>query len=509
MITTMPAAALALLSTTMAAAPAATPPAWREKVREWRRAHEPQVVGELASLVALPNLARDTAAIRKNADHLRAMLEKRGITSRLLEMEGMPPGVYGERRQPGARRTILFYSHYDGQPVKPSAWRSEPWTPVLRDAGGREIDWRAGALPPEARLYGRSTSDDKGPIVAMMAALDALAAAGLAPTSNLKFFFEGEEEAGSPNLEAFLTRYKDVLDADVWLLCDGPVHQSRRMQLYFGARGVADLEITVFGPGRALHSGHYGNWAPNPAVELAHLVAGLRDRDGKILVAGFEDDVRPPTETEKAALAAVPDEDQALRRELGFAATEAGNARLVERILRPALNVRGVASGGVGGEAANAIPTEARVSIDFRLVPNQTPAGIRRAVEAHLTGQGYTVVREVPPVETRHTLTRPVHLRWGPGYPGARTPLDLPVSRAVASAVGEATGGPVIQLPTLGGSVGMEVFARVTGRPMIGVPIVNHDNNQHAADENVRLQNLWDGIEVFAGLMLRLAPLWP
>jgi acetylornithine deacetylase/succinyl-diaminopimelate desuccinylase-like protein len=459
-------------------------------------------------------LAKDTAAIRKNADHLRSLLEKRGITARLLELEGMPPGVYGERRQPGARRTVLFYSHYDGQPVRPSAWHGDPWTPLLRDRpldqGGREIDWRGGApLPPEGRLYGRSTSDDKGPIVAMFAALDALAAAGLSPTVNLKFFFEGEEEAGSPHLEAFLRRYTDVLDADVWLLCDGPVHQSRRMQVYFGARGVFDLEMTVYGPARSLHSGHYGNWAPNPAVELAHLLAGLRDRDGRILVPGFDAEVRPLTAAEQRALAAVPDIDDALRQELALPATEAGNARLVERILRPALNVRGVSSGGVGAEAANAIATEARASIDFRLVPDQTPESVRRHVEAHLKAQGYTVVHDAPSLEVRRATTRLVHLGWGPGYPGARTSLDLPASRAVVAAVEECIGGPVIQLPSLGGSIGWEVFARVLDRPIIGVPIVNHDNNQHAADENVRLQNLWDGIEVFAGLMLRLDPLWP
>jgi acetylornithine deacetylase/succinyl-diaminopimelate desuccinylase-like protein len=505
--------ALATIAMLAAGALAAgAPAAGLPDVRAWRQAHEVEIVRELADLVALPNLASDAAGIRANADHLVSMLRRRGLATRLLEVEGAPPAVYGERRVPGARRTVVFYAHYDGQPVDPSKWHGDPWTPILRDRaladGGGEIPLARAPYPPEARLYGRSASDDKGPIVGVLAALDALSALGRAPTVNVALFLEGEEEAGSPHLERFLQEYRQEIAGDAWLLCDGPVHQSRRMQVYFGTRGVTDLELTLFGPSRALHSGHYGNWAPNPAVELAHLVASLRDVDGRIQVGGFYDDVRPPTETEKEALRDVPDVDEALRGELALARTEARGARLVERILLPALNVRGLVSGMVGAQAANAIPTEARASIDFRLVPDQTPASVRARVEAHLRRVGYDVVHGTPSVEERRRRPRLVSLVWGPGYPAARTSMDLPVSRALVQAVGEASGGPVIRLPTLGGSVGMELFARILERPVVGLPIVNHDNNQHAADENLRLQNLWDGIEVYAAVMTRLGPLW-
>jgi acetylornithine deacetylase/succinyl-diaminopimelate desuccinylase-like protein len=362
--------------------------------------------------------------------------------------------------------------------------------------------------PPEARLYGRSASDDKGPIVGLLAALDALDALGRRPGVNVALFLEGEEEAGSPHLETFLQKYRDQIAGDAWLLCDGPVHQSRRMQVYFGARGITDLEMTLYGPSRPLHSGHYGNWAPNPALELAHLVAGLRDVDGRIQVPGFYDDVRPATETEKQALREVPDVDEALRGELALARTEAGGARLVERILLPALNVRGLASGGVGGLAANAIPTEARASIDFRLVPDQTPAAVRAKVEAHFRQLGYDIVHGEVTRMARRQRPRVLRLDWGPGYPAARTSMDLPFSRALTRAVAEVSGAPLIRLPTLGGSIGMELFARILDRPVVGLPIVNHDNNQHGADENLRLQNLWDGIEVYATVMTRVGELW-
>jgi acetylornithine deacetylase/succinyl-diaminopimelate desuccinylase-like protein len=502
----------ALAAASAGAAPTPAAGATTAEVRAWRKAHETAILRELAELVALPNLARDAAAIRANAAHLVAMLERRGLKTRLLEVEGAPPAVYGERRVPGARRTIVFYAHYDGQPVDPAQWHGEPWRPLLRDRaledGGQEIPIDRAPYPPEARLYGRSASDDKGPIVGILSALDALQAAGAAPTVNVALFLEGEEEAGSPHLERFLQEHRTEIAGDVWLLCDGPVHASRRMQVYFGARGVTDLEVTLFGPARPLHSGHYGNWAPNPALELAHLVASLRDVDGRILVPGFYDRVRPPTDTERQALREFPDVDGLLRQDLALARTEAGGARLVERILLPALNVRGLLAGGVGAQVANAIPTEARASIDFRLVPDQTVESVRAGVESYLTTLGYDVVHGTPTLEDRRRRPRLVSLAWGPGYPAARTSMDLPVSRALVKAVEEASGGPVIRLPTLGGSVGMELFARILDRPVLGLPIVNHDNNQHGTDENLRLQNLWDGIEAYAAVMTRMGPLW-
>jgi acetylornithine deacetylase/succinyl-diaminopimelate desuccinylase-like protein len=288
------------------------------------------------------------------------------------------------------------------------------------------------------------------------------------------------------------------------LLCDGPVHQSRRMQVFLGARGVLGAELTVYGPARALHSGHYGNWAPNPALRLAHLLAGLRDADGRVLVQGFDADVRPPTAAERAALASVPDVDAELRRALALGATEASNARLVERILLPALNLRGLASGAVGETAANAIPTEARASLDFRLVPDQMPVRVRALVEEHLRARGWHVMHEAPDLATRGSHSSLVRIDWDAGYPSARTPIEHPLARAVIDAVAAGRGEPIVVLPTLGGSVPMYLFREALGLPIVGVPIANHDNNQHAADENLRLQNLWDGIEVYAGLLAEL-----
>jgi acetylornithine deacetylase/succinyl-diaminopimelate desuccinylase-like protein len=280
------------------------------------------------------------------------------------------------------------------------------------------------------------------------------------------------------------------------------------MQVFFGARGVHDLEITAYGPLRRLHSGHYGNWAPNPAVEIAHVVSLLRGPDGSIRVRGFMDDVRPPTESERRAAGASPDIEEALARELGLSPGAASRERATEGILRPAINVRGIAAGDVGEKATNSIPTEAQVSIDFRLVPDQTPEKVRRRIEDHLKSEGYHLVSEAPGAELRRQHAKILRLQWGPGYPPARTSLDLPDSQAVVRAIEGWSGGPIIRLPTLGGSVPMQLFAEKMQVPVIGVPIVNHDNNQHAPNENVRLQNLWDGIEIYAVLFARLGAIW-
>ena len=475
-----------------------------QKTTGWRTQHEREILQEFSDLLALSNLASDAPDIQRNAATIRAMLEKRGLTTQLLTLDDAPPIVVGDLTVPNAKRTIAFYAHYDGQPVDPAKWKSDPWKPVMRDIEGHDVDWRsAKAIDPEWRLYARSAGDDKAPIIGMLAALDALHASGDKPSVSLRFVFEGEEEAGSPHLAQYLAKYPKVLRPDAWILCDGPVHQSRRAELFFGARGTTDLELTVYGPVKGLHDGHYGNWVPNPIVRLTHLLDSMRDESGRILIKGFYDDVKPPSEVERAAIAKIPDVETELRREFQIATTEGEGKPLNELLLLPALNVRGIESGHVGEKASNTIQTEARASIDFRLVPNETPESIKPLVERHLESQGYTIVRATPDAATRLKHPKIAKIDWGAGYPPARTSLDLPLSREVA-AIMTGTGHEPVRLPTVGGSIPMYLFQQPDDTPVIGLPIANHDDNQHAADENLRLQNLWDGIEVYAALFAGL-----
>lgn len=463
------------------------------RVRAYASAHDSAIVGELSQFLAIPNLASDSVNIRRNADHLVRMMAERGISAQLLESgTGGPPVVYGELLTPGAAKAVVFYAHYDGQPVDTTQWTTKPWEPVLRDS----------------RLYARSASDDKAPIVAMLAAIDALKAAGAKPSVNLKLFFDGEEEAGSPHLHDNLTRHASLLRADAWLFGDGPIHQSRRQEVVFGVRGVTGAELTLYGPSHALHSGHYGNWAPNPVTRLANLIASMRDDDGKILIRDFYEDVVPISAAERNALANVPSVDSAMRAETQLGATEARNAPLVERILLPAINLRGIRGGNVGSTASNSIPTEATASIDFRLVPNQTPQHVRQLVEAHLGSQGYFVVDHTPTAAERLAHAKLAKLVWEAGYPATRVAIDSPLSRAVVRATQDASSTPIVTLPSMGGSLPLYDFESVLHTPLIVLPIVNHDNNQHAANENLRLQNLWDGIAVYASVLGSLGTYW-
>jgi acetylornithine deacetylase/succinyl-diaminopimelate desuccinylase-like protein len=494
-------AALLFANTSVFADPAAIV----AQARAWRAAHEVEILGEFVELLAIPNLATDAPNIQRNATALRAMCEKRGLKTTLLELEGAPPVVVADLVVSESKQKIAFYAHYDGQPVDVSQWQSDPWKPVLRDKAGKEIDWRAAkSIDLESRLFGRSAGDDKAPIIAMLAALDALQAAGVKPSVNLRFVFEGEEEAGSPHLADYLKKFAENLRADAWVFCDGPVHQSRRMELVFGARGTVDLELTVYGPAKGLHDGHYGNWVPNPIVRLTHLLDSMRDENGRILIKGFYDEVRAPTAAEKEAVAKIPDIEADLRREFEIGSTEGNGKKLNELLMLPGLNLRGIEAGRVGAKASNTISTEARASIDFRLVPNETPESIKPLVERHLEALGYTIVREPPDDATRRLKAKLVKVNWGSGYPPSRTSLDLPFSQELARIMTAAGHEPVL-VPTVGGSLPMDLFQRGNNLPVIAFPIANHDDNQHAANENLRLQNLWDGLEVFAAFFSSLA----
>lgn len=478
----------------------------RDRVRAYREQHEPAIVGEFAQLLAIPNHAADTANIRKNADVIAKALRERQVETQLLELEGSPPVVFGKLDVPGATRTITFYAHYDGQPTRQSGWTVEPFQPTLRRPDGSTVDLRSlpKRLDPESRLFARSASDDKAPIISVLTALDALRASRWQPDVNLRFFFEGEEEAGSPHLAALLKAYESDLKTDLWIICDGPVNQDGKKLVYFGVRGASSVDITVYGPNRGLHSGHYGNWAPNPIVLLTHLLDSMRDTQAKILIPGFYDDVRAPTPAELQAVRAMPDYDSQIKRNLGLARTEGEPASLQTQLMLPALNVRGIAGGAVGDAAANVISSEATASIDLRLVPNQTPDGVRRRIEQHVERQGYFIVRQPPEEATRLAHPLLARLTWDTegSYPAERTSLDDPMARKVVRVVEQMAGAQIVVAPSLGGSVPMHLFKDSANAPVVGVPLANFDNNQHAANENLRLQNLWDAIEIFAGLFV-------
>lgn len=476
--------------------------------RQWRQQHERAIVDEFVDLLRIPNVSRDRENVQRNAEFIVSMMRKRGVDSRLVTVDGAIPLVFGEIRTPGATRTIGFYAHYDGQPLDPKEWSSPPFEPTLRagkvEDGGQVVPLPAAGTPfnPEWRLYARSAGDDKAPILALMTALDAIRASGIALKSNVKFMFDGEEEIGSPNLVKILEANKALFAGDVWLMCDGPVHQTRRPLIYFGARDVVTFEVTVYGPRNELHSGHYGNWAINPAMALAELLASMKDAGGRVVVDRFYDEVAPLSATEKRALADAPDIDAQLSREFLLGSTEGGPKKLVELITQPSLNIRGLSSGRVGTQASNVVPALASASMDIRLVKGMNPARTLDRVVDHIRKQGYFVVDQVPTPEQRlaHPLVARVE-RMHVGLGAVRTSMDLPISQEVIRVV-ESVRGPAIKLPNMGGSLPLAEVEQPLGTRTIEIPIANHDNRQHSFDENLRIQNLWDGIELMAGLLV-------
>ena len=476
-----------------------------QAARQWRQQHERAIMDEFISLLAIPNIAADRANIQRNAETIAAMMQKRGIAAKLVSVPGGNPVVFGEIKTPGATRTIVLYAHYDGQPLDPKEWATPPFTPTLRDKqierDGQVIALPAGGKPfdPEWRLYGRGSADDKAPIIAMLAAVDAIHSAGLKLKSNVKFAFEGEEEAGSVNLAKTLAANKELFAGDVWLSCDGPLHQTRRQSITFGARGISTVDITVYGPRGELHSGHYGNWAPNPAMMLVQLLASMKDASGRVLVDHFYDGIEPLSETEKRAVAQAPDVDADLMREFWLGSTENAPLKLAELINLPSLNIRGMASSRIGNQASNVIPATATATIDMRLVKGMDPRQTADRLIEHVRNQGFFVVDQEPSADVRRAHPKVAMIVRRNAENPHRVSMDLPISQEVIRTV-ESARGPAVKIPTSGGT-GPDVAEAVLGMTEIGIPIGNHDNNQHSYNENLRLQNLWDGIELMAALL--------
>ncbi len=473
--------------------------------------HEEAIVRELRDFVALPNVADNHDDIRANARALVAMLEKRGVAARILETPGMPAAVFGELRTPRATKTLLFYAHFDGQPVgPPERWATPAFEPTLRagrlEDGAATVAWADARypLPDDWRIYARAASDDKGPIVAMLAAMDALRAARIPLSVNLKFFFEGEEEAGSPNLARTLAAHRELLQSDLWVFGDGPIDPRGLPRLSLGVRGITDFRLTVFGPATSLHSGHYGNVAPNPAARLASLIASMRAPDGRITIEGLE---VPAPGAAQRALAREAFDTPGMLAAAGIAATETG-LDYGESILRPALNVTQLQYGGSGPQR-NAIDPEASAGLDLRLTPGMTPAGARAAVEAHVRAQGYRLLDAPPTAAERLAHPRLARIEWdAEGYPASISSPDEPAVARVIALLRKATDDAIRIPPLMGGSLPIAAIGEVLGAPFVILPIVNADNNQHAPNENLRVKEFRNGIGLYAALLAGLGRGW-
>lgn len=478
-----------------------------ESVQQFRTDHELQILSDFRDFLSLPNVASNTSDMMVNAAWIERYIAKRGFTSQVVT-EGGAPYMIAERRQPGATKTVLIYAHFDGQPVEPGNWASPPFEPTLRDGpvekAGKIVSWdNLTAVDPEWRIFARSAGDDKAPVIALMAALDALDAKGDAPSVNIKLILDGEEEAGSPTQDKILERHGDKLTADLMLFCDGPMHQSRKRQLVFGVRGTMTVDLTAYGPARPLHSGHYGGWAPNPSEQLMRLLISMKDDKGRITIPGYLDDVRPVSLAEQQAVDALPETDATLKSDLLLSTTDGGGKRIEEIAMGPSIIVKGFQGGGVGGQSRNTIMPSATASINFRLAPGQTPDRVTAHMNRFFADQGFDVYMREPTDEERAS-GKALFADWRPGgYRAYRSDLGRVEAQKLVSILNGIDGSTTLMMPTMGGSLPIYLFEDTfPDMPIVILPIANHDNNQHGRNENMRVKNLWDAIDIYAAVLL-------
>ena len=481
----------------------------QKKVNEFRKENEAKIIDEYIKFVSIPNVTKDTSNILRNAAFIKLMMEQRGIKAEFLDgtTPKVNPVVFGEVKVPGAKYTLSFYAHYDGQPVNPAKWTGglTPFDPVFIDKPieqGGKILKELDSIYSELRLTGRGSADDKAGVMTILNAYDALVKTGIPLKHNIKFFFEGEEELGSTHLDEIFKKNNQKLQTDLWVIIDGPRHVSGKKMISFGVRGDVNMNLTVYGPKRPLHSGNYGNWAPNPALSLVELLASMKDDKGNILVEGYYDDVVPLSAREKEALTKIPNIEETLKKELGIASPEGGGKSFLELLHLPTLNINGIRSADVGELAANIIPTKAEATLDLRLVLGTEVDKQINKVVRHIEKNGFHVIDHEPTDDERLRFGKLIKITRGIGYPAQRTSFDLPIAQSMVKAIQTTVDYPVILLPSMGGSLPLYLFEKTLNAKVITVPVVNYDNNQHAENENVQLKFLWEGIETIAAIMM-------
>ena len=457
-------------------------------------------------LLSIPNDAHFPDFIEENIIWCENAFEARDFSVKRLATPTVPI-LLAERKVSGAEKTVLIYLQIDGQPADATFWEQKsPWIPALKvqnDAGKwSEIDWNRihDNYDPDWRIFARSASDAKGPAAAFLAALDAAEELGIQPNYNIKVILDFEEELGSPNLPVAVEKYKEDFAADMMIIYDGPRHASNQPTLTFGARGISLVTLTTYGPKVPQHSGHFGNYAPNPALLLAQLLSSMKESNGRVSIGGWYDGIEI-TSDELEILKAVPDNEEEIMRKLSIARIEAVGNFYQESIQFPSLNIRGMASAWVGDEARTIVPSTATAELDIRLVPESDPALLLDLLRRHLQREGFFVTDEEPTEEERLSYPKIVKMNSRIAYKAFRTPFDSEVGLWLNNAMIRAFEMEPIKIRISGGSIPISPFVSTLNIPAVTVPTVNSDNNQHSPNENIRLGNFVDAIRTFLAIM--------
>ena len=452
-------------------------------------------------LLSIPNDAHYPEQVAANVAYMEQAFQKRNFEVQQLET-ATSPLLLAHKSYPGNTHTVLVYLQVDGQPVDPSFWYQEdPFIPVLKtpvpgNTAYDEIEWEKlyeEDIDTEWRIFARSTSDSKGAIVMFLTALDILEAEGKYPVCNLKVIMDFEEEISSPSFAPAVKQYREELAADMLLILDGPRHISNQPTLTFGARGIADLTLTTYGPIVPQHSGHYGNYAPNPALILSKLLASMKDDQGRVTIPGFYEGIELDDDTKKL-LAGVPDNEAQIQRKIGIAFPDQVASTYQESLQFPSLNIRGMASGWVGDKVRTIVPATATAELDIRFVPETDPLRLIQLVTDHIEKQGFYITDKAPTGAERLKHPRIVTLTSGVGYMSFRTDVNSIVGKWLRKALTDEFGTSPVIIRNAGGSIPLAPVVNELGIPAVLVPTVNRDNNQHSPNENIRVGNFIDGI---------------
>lgn len=457
-------------------------------------------------LLSLPNDAHYPEDIEKNVQWCEAAFKNRGFTTQRLNTPTVPL-LLAQRPAKKATKTVLIYLQLDGQPVDPSKWNQEsPWKPVLKEKD-EQGNWKIipyellyEGYRPDWRIFARATSDAKGPVAAFLAALDALQEMKAEPNYNLKVIMDFEEELGSPHLPEAVKKYRNELAADMLIIFDGPRHFSNEPTLSFGARGICEMTLTVYGPRQPVHSGNYGNYTPNPAMRLAQLLASMKDADGRVTIPGYYDGVKL-TQEEKAILRQVPDDEQVIKKFLGIAEPDKIGDNFQESLQYPTLNIRGMNALYIGNEARTLIPDKAVAEMDIRLVPSSDAERLIGLIKNHIIQQGYYLIDREPTEEERLQYNRIAAIRYNVAYGPFQTPFDSETGKWLTRAMVRAFGKEPVRIRMTGGSIPISPFVITLGIPAVAVPTVNPDNNQHAENENIRVGNYVEAVKTFLAIL--------
>ncbi len=436
---------------------------------------------DLKTLLSIPSVSTDPSRageVRRCAEEVARQMREAGLNDvAVMETEGHP-SVFGQFLVDPALPTALIYGHYDVQPEDPiELWTSPPFEPTERDG----------------KIYARGATDDKGQFLCHIKAVATLLQDTGSLPINVKVLIEGEEEIGSPNLAPLLQANKELLAADVLVVSDSAMYAPGQPSIVYGLRGLSFIQIDLKASDSDLHSGVFGGAVPNPAMELARILAGLKDASERVTVPGFYDDVLDLTAEERQAYAALDFDNEAFRAGLNVAglAGEEGYSVLEQRTARPTLEVNGMLSGYTGPGSKTVLPARAMAKISCRLVPNQDPKKITELLEKH--------VRALCSPNVECTITS----RAG-GHPWITAP-DHPVLEAAAEAVRAVYGKDPVRVRE-GGSIPIVLdFQNILGLPGILLGFGLNDENLHAPDEHFRIENFHKGVELSAALLKALA----